>query len=258
MGSAGWGAADDASDLDIGVWVPVLPSPGEALQWLIDVDVQQARLYAEESGDEQLAFKGVYRGVFLDIAWMTISRQERLLAGILSGEMIDRNQVIHAWNITHATPLLTNGLLAFWQNSLVIYPEQTRARLIASAVAFWSYAHHLDELWVLAGRRELVGLEEWFFADLQDGLRLLFAVNKSWEPDWKNLKKASHSLGQLPPGFIERLDDLYRAREPGKRVAMLQELLLDILQLVPPQYDVTQARVNLEACLSKHTGNAYP
>jgi hypothetical protein len=51
-----------------------------------------------------------------------------------------------------------SGYLEKWRALLSDYPDKLQADIIADSTAFWRFPHHLDMLWTLAARQELVGL----------------------------------------------------------------------------------------------------
>jgi len=252
MGSAGSGHADESSDIDLAIWVEALPLLATIITWLEQIGATHVRHDEEETTENQLRVICQLKRVWLELDFHTRRAYEKTVSQVVAGETLARGQVIHAWNVVWATPLRTKGLLAKWQQQLSDYPDVVRDRLITSSSSFWRYPHRVEMLWTLAHRQALLGLDEWLSADLQDALRILFAINRQWEPDWKNLGTACHLLTRTPDGLGQRVNDIFSAAHAETRVALAQRLILDILDLVPDQYDVSEAVANIRASLQKH------
>jgi hypothetical protein len=252
MGSAGWGHADESSDVDLAIWVERLPPLVAITGWLEQIGATHIRRDDEDTTENQLRVICQITHVWVELDFHTRLEYEKTLSQVVTGTTIARGQVIHGWNVVWATPLRTQGLLAKWQQQLSEYPDGMRDRLIAASSSFWRYPHRVEMLWTLAHRQALLGLDEWLSADLQDALRILFAINRQWEPDWKNLGAACHLLTRTPDRLVERVNDILLATHAKMRVALAQRLILDILELVPGQYDVSEAVANIRASLQKH------
>lgn len=252
IGSAGWGIADEHSDIDLEFWVQQLPPYETITNWLQDAGVTLRSTDEEARSGEALHFIGRYQDVWAELNWCTISSRTEKLRATLAGETIERSSIGQVWNVVTAMPLRTQGLIGYWQQRVADYPDIVQARLIASSSAFWRFPHHIEMLWTLARRGELLGLDEWLFADLEDGLRILFAINRQWEPDWKNLRAASRLLSQTPDQLIDRINRVFLTSMPEERIKISLGLLVDILALVPRLYDVSIAKANIEASLQAH------
>lgn len=248
-GSVGWGTADRYSDLDLEFWVESLPEIGVCLDWLQAVGVERANL--SEQSEAGMHFIGIYRGNWVEFGWRAIHHLEAIFQEICSCETTARSKLVFGWNISHAVTLRSAGYPEKWQALLSVYPEKLQADIITNSTSFWRFPHHLDMLWTLAARQELMGLDEWVFADLQDALRILYAVNRQWEPDWKNITTASALLGQKPPRLVERIRQIFMEQVPEQRVQILLELVLEILKLVPGDIDIQVAVENIDNNLHK-------
>ncbi len=251
IGSAGLGSADERSDIDLDFWVQHIPAYAGVRNWLMESGVTLLGPEPDSPG-EGMHLIGRCQDLWVECTWFTIAWKTKIFSDILSGEALERVQLAHAWNVTMGMPFRTQGLIGEWRQKLANYPDVLQSRLIAASTEFWLYPHHIEALWALAARGALMGLDEWLFADLQDGLRILFALNRQWEPDWKNLSLASQLLKQRPDQLMERVNRIFRSSEPNERVETTLRLLVDILSLVPPPLDVSTAKRNIEASLLSH------
>lgn len=252
IGSAGWGVADEDSDLDLAIWTEPIPPYERLAAWLVELGGEQIRLDEGDNPDHALNVICRLEGVWLELGFYTPVEYEHTLEQILAGEATGRAQLLHAWNVTRATSLRTQGLLAGWQVKLSAYPDVLQSRIITESTNFWRFPHRVEMLWTLARRGALMGLDQWLFADLEDAMRVLYAANRQWEPDWKNLASASRLLELKPPDLIARLERIFNTADPKGRVAQAQQLILDVLALVPVEHDVSEAAANLRASLQAH------
>lgn len=251
-GSASWGAADQASDIDLYFWVNELPEPYTLVVWLESVGAEQIQYGTGPEKQANLEIVCRFQDAWLDLSWQTFASVETQLKRVYTGESTDRLDLLQAGNLFRAKPIRSHGWLEKWPPRLKEYPAITQKRLIQSASNFWHYPHHLEALWALAQREAYLGLTEWLLADLQDGLRILFAVNRVWEPDWKQLAHATGWLELMPENLVGRINQIWQETDPDQRVRHTLELLLEILYLVPQSIDVGAPAQNIQQSLAAH------
>jgi hypothetical protein len=117
---------------------------------------------------------------------MTTSRLEETLAAILAGDVIGHDRLQWAWIVGIAVDLRTGGRLDGWRDRLADYPERLRDRLIEANTRVWAHQPHaVHARWSYCRRGQPLALTERLTWDTYNLLRLLFAVNRRWEPDWK-------------------------------------------------------------------------
>ena len=250
-GSVGWGTADADSDLDLEFWVEQLPDAETALNWLAEAGATDI-LPDEDPESDQIHMICRFRDRWVEASWVDIHAKQRDIKGVLTADRICRMDLVQAGNIVHAVPVRTAGNLSKWQHSLSTYPEGLQERIIQSAAQFWKFPHHIKMLWILVRRGEWLGLYTWLMADLSDALRILFAINRQWETDWKHLKIAVPGLQTKPERLLERLEQIFTEPQIEERVSITLQLLVDILDLVPPQIDVSLQKENIQSSLKAH------
>ncbi len=84
-------------------------------------------------------------------------------------------------------------------------------------------------------------------------LRILFALNRQWQPEWKWLRSTTRALNVKPDRLLERIDDVLSMSDLEHSLETCIELFLDILRLVPPQIDVSRALTSLENSLRERS-----
>ncbi len=80
-------------------------------------------------------------------------------------------------------------------------------------------------------------------------MRILFAVNKQWEPDYKWLKFEEKRLTQKPDYLVERVNEVFMHPDLVERYKISIQLLIDALRLIPELFDVTKEINHLQEAL---------
>ncbi len=89
-------------------------------------------------------------------------------------------------------------------------------------------------------------------ADISIMLRILFAINHQWEPDWKWLRPEAERLVIKPERLVEQINAIFTLQQSEQTIARYLRLIRDALELVPALYDVTHALRNVEESLRTH------
>ena len=142
------------------------------------------------------------------IAWSRARTEERV-AGILAAEIVDHIRIRTAEAIVHGLPLRTSGRLAEWQERLHGYPDALADAIVLDAIGAWT---EQTPRGIRALRRDGCRLEltKNLVDDLEDVLRIVFALNRAWEPDWKRLPEIVAPLSVEPERLAERIDEALR------------------------------------------------
>lgn len=245
-GSVARGVADDDSDIELNFWVETLPSDEQRADWLRSVGATDVVIEPEAEGDGSIWAMCRYRGVWLEPGWQTLETLDRLLNQILEGRITDHARLILAEVVAHSVPVRTGGLLGRWQERLAHYPDIVQERLIAAAALRWRPAPFR---WALARRGERLALAQRLVWDVHNVLRVLFALNRQWEPDWKWTRQMSEPLAIKPERLSERIDEILSTPDAGRSVEACHRLVLDTLALVPPPHDVSTTVAAVEESL---------
>ncbi len=257
IGSVGMGIADDDSDIDLELWVDEIPDFEDAIEWikrlfLADIIKENEKI----PGEVAIVFR--YEETWVEINWQKISEKEELVKRVLTGDSISRLENNQIFSIHNAIVLRTAGLIDKIRKQLSNYPDEIRAMIIKSSTAFWNYPHRVEMLWGLARREEILGLTTWLQADIEDTLRILFAINRQWETDWKHINHVGQYLEKKPNQLSERIHEVFSHVDLEKRVSTAQLLILDVLQLVPKKFDVSKAIENIQQSLEKNQQQPNP
>lgn len=250
-GSASRGVADEGSDAELNFWVDEQPDRATLLDWLRRAGATDVILDDTPLADGSLWATSLFKGVWFETGWQRIRDMGALVRRLSAGEVVDHEQLAHAPMILHAAGLRDSGALEDWRDSLRDYPEGLQARLISGAGA-WALPNVIEARWALARRGERVALAERLVWDAHNVLRVLHALNKQWEPDWKWIKMTVAALETKPDRLGERIDGIFASPQTERTVAHCLELILDTLALVPPPYNIGRARQTIEESLRGH------
>ncbi|HEY6408265.1 MAG TPA: DUF4037 domain-containing protein [Ktedonobacteraceae bacterium] len=251
-GSVSKGLADEASDIEQVFYVQKLPDIQERDAWLHQIGASEI-LHDEapiEDGSIWSTFR--FREVWVEAGWQTFSQQEALLRLILIGQILDHHRLILAEVTTHALSLRSEGHLSRWQQQLMHYPPALAHRLVADAAELWKFPHFLAARWALIHRNEPWRLAELLIRELHNLLRVLFAVNHQWEPEWKWISQTTAPLVLRPDHLMERIAAIWALDAATHRIAVCFQLIYDTLVLLPPEYDVVQALRTVRESLDLH------
>ena len=137
--------------------------------------------------------------------------------------------------------LRSSGLLAEWQSRLSDYPEKLAAARIEEAALPWGGFTPAGLLTVIRPGERL-SLLEWMFDGALRVLRIVYAINRVWEPTTKRLAARVEPLAVKPERLAERITDALTEPDPRRALAVMTELQLDTVRLAPSGPNVDRAR----------------
>jgi predicted nucleotidyltransferase len=143
--------------------------------------------------------------------------------------------------LAHGVSLRTSGLLADWQARLRDYPEELAGARIEEAALPWGGFTPAGLLTVIRPGERL-SLLEWMFDGVLRVLRIVYAVNRVWEPTTKRLAARVEVLAVKPERLAERITEVLTEPDPRRALAMLTELQLETVRLAPSGPNVDRAR----------------
>ncbi len=252
-GSTSRGIADEASDIEQVFYVDVVPSLEEREIWLYQIGATDIISDTEPVRDGSIWTTCRFRDIWIEAGWQAITLHEKNLRAILAGNVIDHRWLKLADIIVYAVPLRSQGLLAKWQQELAHYPDGLPERLIADATELWMFPHTAAVRWALIRRGDLSSLAERLVRDIYNILRILFALNRQWEPEWKWIDYVTGSLAIKPEHLTERINEVFSMPLSYQSIAVCMQLIFDTLVLVPSQYDVRRALNTIQESLRINT-----
>jgi predicted nucleotidyltransferase len=143
--------------------------------------------------------------------------------------------------LVHGVSLRTSGLLAGWQARLRHYPEELAAARIEEAALPWGGFAPAGLLTVVRPGERL-SLLEWMFDGALRVLRIVYAVNRVWEPTTKRLAARVEALAVKPDHLAERITEALTEPDPRRALATMTELQLETVRLAPSGPNIDRAR----------------
>jgi hypothetical protein len=257
-GSVALGLADDASDLELNLWSATLPSVEERGEWIARIGGTEAQIAPEPWSDGSLHATFRYGDLWVEAGWMTLGALDAALRAILAAEVLGHARLQLAWVVERAVPVRTAGGLAAWQARLMTYPEALGERLIEVNTRVFGLPHAMRGRWTYCRRSQPLALTERLTWETYNVLRLLFARNRRWEPDFKWLRQVTGDLAVAPERVAERIEAVFTLPRLEDRVATSLALIRDTLALLPDTPGVARARETIDGCLRLAPQGARP
>lgn len=239
-GSVSRSWADEHSDIELNAWGAHLPSTDERAAWLRAIGATEIVLEVEVTDEGTLWDRWQFHEVWVEAGWQSLRALTAHLEGVLRGDLLDHPHLMLTEAVAHALPLRAvagaseHATLDAWRRRLAEYPDTVRDRLIASTLAQWDSPFVAVTRWAPVWRNQPLTITEELLRDTQATLRLLFALNREWEPDWKWIDRLSERLRNKPARLVERVTDCFGAAPAQERMRIATDLILDTLALLPP------------------------
>jgi len=234
-GSVSRGVADEVSDIEM------LIVTAEPLELAACFD------HARAAGLEELDTWGVqgtptqrvfgYReGVPIELVWWSRAHAESSLDAILRGDTSSGAEAI-----ANGVALRTRGSLTRWQARLSDYPEELAIAQIEDAALTWG-GYAPAGLLTLVRPGEQLARTERMVDDASRLMRIVYALNRVWEPTSKRLAARVALLAVKPDRLAERLEEAFSEADPRRALLVMTELQSETVALAPDGPNVNRAR----------------
>jgi predicted nucleotidyltransferase len=234
-GSVSRGVADELSDIELILVTDTRLELAECFEQLRELGLRDLDTWGAQGSEPARVF-GYYDDVPIETIWWSRDFAEATIAALAAGE---RSGVAEA--LVSAVALRTNGLLAWWQRRLSIYPDALAAARIEEAARAWG-GFHPTGLLTLARPGERLALIEHLHADAVRVLRIVYALNRVWEPTSKRLAARVEALAVKPERLAERIGEALTEADPVRAMLVLSRLQADVVGLAPAGPNVERAR----------------
>lgn len=234
-GSVSRGVADEVSDVEM-LLVTAEPL---ALEEAYDLARGAGLERLDTWGTQGLPSKrvsGYAEGEPFELIFWPRDFAEAELDALLGGKLSSSGDAL-----AHGVSLRTSGLLAEWQARLRDYPEELAATRIEEAALPWGGFTPAGLLTVVRPGERL-SLLEWMFDGALRVLRIVYAINRVWEPTTKRLAMRVDPLAVKPRQLAERITEALIEPDPRRALAIITELQLDTVRLAPSGPNVDRAR----------------
>lgn len=241
-GSVSRGVADDVSDIEM-----LIVTRGE-------LDLADCFSLAAACGLTDLGtwgrqdvptkrVSGYRDGVPLELIWWSRAHAETAIDAIFAGDISATADAI-----ANGVALRTSGLLADWQERLRDYPDELAAARIEDAALTWG-GFAAAGLLTLLREGERLALLERMVDDASRVVRIVFAMNRVWQPTSKRLAARVATLPRKPERLVERIEDALTEADPRRAVLVMTELQADTVALAPDGPNVNRSRTWLSDAL---------
>jgi hypothetical protein len=234
-GSVSRGVADDISDIEM-----LIVTQGE-------LDLEDCFALAAACGVTDLGTWGQqgvptkrvsgYRdGAPIELIWWSRAHAASAIDAIFAGDLSATADAM-----ANGVALRTSGLLAQWQERLRNYPDELARAWIEDAALKWG-GFHAAGLLTLLRPGERLALLEWMVDDAARIVRIVFTLNRVWQPTLKRVADRAATLTHKPERLTERIEEALTEPDPLRALLTMIELQLETLALAPDGPNVDRAR----------------
>jgi predicted nucleotidyltransferase len=234
-GSVSRGVADDVSDIEMLIVTPGEPELDECFSLAAGAGLSDLGTWGLQ-GVPTKRVSGYREGVPLELIWWSRAHAETAVDAIFTG---DSSTAADA--LANGVALRTSGLLAQWQERLRHYPDELATARIEDAALTWGGFAPAGLLTIVRPGERLAMIER-MVDDATRVVRLVFALNRVWQPTMKRLAARVEPLAVKPDRLAERIDEALAEPDPHRAVLVMTELQLDTVLLAPDGPNVVRAR----------------
>jgi predicted nucleotidyltransferase len=241
-GSVSRGVADDVSDIEMLVVTRDEPELEECFSLAAAAGLEDLGTWGRQ-GVPTKRVSGIRDGAPLELVWWSRAQAEAAVDAIFEG---DASTTADA--LANGIPLRTSGLLERWQERLRHYPDELASARIEDAALTWGGFAAAGLLTIVRPGERLALLER-MVDDATRVVRIVFALNRVWEPTTKRLAARVAALPKKPERLAERIEEALTEPDPRRALLVLTELQLDTVALAPNGPNVVRARKWLSEAL---------
>jgi hypothetical protein len=234
-GSVSRGVADDVSDIEM-----LIVTHGELeLEKCFSLagacGLTELGTWGQQGGPTKRV-SGYRDGAPIELIWWSRAHAESAIDATFADDLSATADAL-----ANGVALRTTGLLAQWQERLRHYPDELAGARIEDAALKWG-GFHAAGLLTLLRPGERLALLEWMVDDAVRVVRIVFALNRVWQPTLKRVADRTAMLSQKPERLAERIDEALTEPDPRRALLVMIELQLETLALVPDGPNVSRAR----------------
>jgi predicted nucleotidyltransferase len=234
-GSASRGVADEVSDIEMLIVTPEPPELAACYEHARSAGLEELDTWGPQGTPTQRV-SGYREGVPLELIWWSRDHAESSIDAILAGDLPTAGDAIAS-----GVALRTSGSLARWQARLRDYPDDLAAAQIEEAALTWGGFTPAGFL-TLARSGERLARTERMMDDAARVLRIVYAVNRVWQPTHKRLAARVERLAVKPDRLAERIEEAFSEPDPRRAMLVLTELQSETVALAPDGPNVNRAR----------------
>jgi len=234
-GSVSRGVADDVSDIEMLIVTPDELDLTDGFALAAACGLTDLGTWGRQ-GMPTKRVSGYRDGAPIELIWWSRAHAETAVDAIFAGDLS-----VTADAIANGVALRTSGLLAQWQARLRHYPDELASAQIEEAALTWG-GFTPAGLLTLLRRGDRLALLERMVDDASRVVRIVFALNRVWQPTHKRLADRAAPLAHKPERLAERIEDALSDPDPHRAVLALTELQSETVALAPDGPNINRAR----------------
>jgi hypothetical protein len=235
-GSVSRGVADDISDIEMLIVTQDELDLGDCFSLAAACGLADLGTWGQQ-GVPTKRVSGYRDGVPIELIWWSRTHAESAIDAIFAGGDLSSS----ADAIANGLGLRTSGLLAQWQERLRQYPDElANARIEDAALTWGGFAP--AGLLTLVRPGERLALVERMVDDASRVARIVFALNRVWQPTLKRLADRAAALAHKPERLAERIEQALTEPNPHVALLVLTELQVETVALAPDGPNINRAR----------------
>ena len=234
-GSVSRGVADDVSDIEMLIVTSNEPDLEECFSLAASAGLSDLGTWGQQ-GVPTKRVSGNRDGAALELVWWSHAHAASAVDAIFEG---DTSATADA--LAHGVALRTSGLLEQWQRRLRDYPEELARARIEDAALTWGGFSAAGLLTIVRPGERLALLER-MVDDATRVLRIVFALNRVWQPTTKRLADRVAELPRKPERLAERIGEALTEPDPRRALLVMTELQAETVALAPDGPNINRAR----------------
>ena len=235
-GSVSRGVADEISDIEMLIVTPEPLELADCFEHARAAGLEELDTWGAQGKPAQRVSGFDEEGVPLELIWWSREYAESCIDAILAGDLPSAGDAI-----ANGIALRTSGSLSRWQARLSDYPDDLAAAQIEEAALTWG-GFTPAGLLTLARPGERLARTERMMDDASRVLRIVFALNRVWQPTHKRLAARVERLAVKPDRLAERIDRAFSEPDPRRALLVMTELQSETVALAPDGPNVNRAR----------------
>jgi predicted nucleotidyltransferase len=234
-GSVSRGVADEVSDIEMLIVTPEPMELAACFEHARTAGLEELDTWGDQSTPARRV-SGYLEDVPLELIWWSREYAEFSIDSFFRGDMQSAADAV-----AHGVALRTSGSLSRWQARLSGYPEElARARIEDAALTWGGFTP--AGLLTLTRPGERLARTERMFDDASRVLRIVYALNRVWQPTHKRLAARVASLAVKPARLAERIEEAFSESDPRRALLVMTNLQSETVALAPDGPNVNRAR----------------
>ena len=234
-GSVSRGVADEVSDIEMLIVTSGELALARCFELAGAAGLAELDTWGPQDGPARRVF-GFREDIPVELVWWSREHAEASVAALFRGEAPSAADAL-----AYGVPLRTSGLLALWQERLTDFPAELAAARIEEAALTWG-GYAAAGLLTLARPGERLALVERMVDDVSRVVRIVYALNRVWQPMHKRLASRIDELPLKPARFAERIEAALTEPNPYRALLTLTELQAETVAIAPDGPNIERAR----------------